>query len=377
MHYTSPNTDKACCSNPPARTDNGTISSLSSRVSSNYIEAMQKLRGHKHRRKIVAYVESYDDVFFWRSLLSELETKDTYFEVMLPSRTSLQKGKKSALLSALSQGLGPSMIACVDADYDYVLDGSTPTSHLLLTSPYIFHTYAYAIENFQCYAPSLHNVCVMATLNDDRSVFDFEAFLAEYSRIVWPLFVWNIWAYRYGRYKNFSMADFIAIVSLKDVNLFNPVPALNLLSIKVNKAIEVMHEQFPEARSTYKPLMARLLELGLTPETTYLFMRGHDIFEKVAGPLVEHTCAILRKRREKEINSLAIHQTQKQNELAGYQHSSAAPAQMLKKQTDYHRSPLYQRIQEDVRLALKQAPKTLKQGPTPQKQDLPNPTANS
>ncbi len=321
---------------------------LNNYVSSQYVGAAQVLRGKKKKRRIVVYVESYDDVFFWRSLLGELETDTTYFEVMLPSRNKLQKGKKSALLSALQSGLGPNMIACVDADYDYLLQGGTAASRLMMSSPYIFHTYVYAIENFQCYAPSLHSVCVMATLNDDHSVFDFEAFLQAYSRIIWPLFVWNVWCYRYGRFQVFSLADFAMAATIGNVNIANPEPALRQLQHKVNSTIARLQRSFPEGRQTYKPFLQSLLDLGLTPETTYLFMRGHDLMDKIVEPIVEHVCAALRRRREREINLLAKHSTQRQNELAGYQHSSASPAEMLRKQNYYSRCPLYKRIQQDV-----------------------------
>lgn len=321
---------------------------LNKYISSRYVEAAQTLRGKHNRRRIVVYVESYDDVFFWRSLLGELETETAYFEVMLPSRNKLQKGKKSALLSALQTGLGPNMIACVDADYDYLLQGGTNASRLLMSSPYIFHTYVYAIENFQCWAASLHNVCVMATLNDDHSVFDFEAFLSEYSRIIWPLFVWSVWCYRYGRFHSFTLTDFALAVTVGNVNIDNPEPALRQLQHKVNSTIARLQRSFPEGKQTYKPFLQSLLDLGLTPETTYLYMRGHDLMDKVVEPLVEHVCQVLRRRREREINRLAIHSTQRQNELAGYQHASASPAEMLRKQNDYRRCPLYKRIQQDI-----------------------------
>ena len=168
---------------------------LNKYVTSNYVSAMQRLRGHSKRRKVVAYVESYDDIFFWRSLLSELETEQMYFEVMLPSRTTLQKGKKTALLEGLAKGLGRDMIVCVDADYDYLLQGATAQSKKVLDSPYVFHTYVYAIENFQCYAPSLHEVCVAVTLNDHR-IFDFPTYFQLFSEAIFPLFVWNIMLYQ-------------------------------------------------------------------------------------------------------------------------------------------------------------------------------------
>ncbi|MBQ4622454.1 MAG: DUF4435 domain-containing protein, partial [Bacteroidaceae bacterium] len=145
---------------------------LADNINSQYIAAANLLRPKKARKKIVAYVESYDDVFFWRSLLSEFEDEEYYFEVMLPSSDSLQKGKKAALMNRLGSGLGQNMIACVDADYDYLLQGATHTSRQIIRSRYVLHTYAYAIENFQCYAESLHEACVMATLND-RPLVDF------------------------------------------------------------------------------------------------------------------------------------------------------------------------------------------------------------
>ena len=87
---------------------------LSQNLNSDFIAAANRLRPKQARHKIVAYVESYDDIFFWSSLLRSLETPHYYFEVMLPSRTSLSKGKKIALMNDLGDRLGTSMIACVE-----------------------------------------------------------------------------------------------------------------------------------------------------------------------------------------------------------------------------------------------------------------------
>ena len=94
---------------------------LSDNLNSNYIGAATKLRAQGARRRIVAYVESFDDIFFWRNVLGRFEDKNIYFEVMLPSRTSLAKGKKVAITNILRGKLGQNMIACVDADYDYIM----------------------------------------------------------------------------------------------------------------------------------------------------------------------------------------------------------------------------------------------------------------
>lgn len=234
---------------------------------------MNRLGGRHARERIVAYVESYDDVFFWSNLLRPLETDKYYFEVMLPSRTSLCKGKKIALANELGPRLGKCMIACVDADYDYLMQGATLASAEVCNNPYVFHTYVYAIENYQCYAPAMQQVCVMATLNDHH-LFDFESFMRQYSQTIWPLFVWNVWCYRYGTYKQFSMLDFYHIVQLGKLNFYHPEQTLEKLRHLVNAKIARLQRQFPQGRSTYKPLRNELLRLGLTPETTYLYMRG-------------------------------------------------------------------------------------------------------
>ncbi len=326
-------------------------------LNSDYIAAANRLASKRARRRIVAYVESYDDVFFWRNLLRPLETPQTYFEVMLPSRSTLAKGKKIAIENDLGERLGEAMIACVDADYDYLMQGATELSRTICGNPYIFHTYAYAIENFQCYAPALESVCVMATLND-RHIFDFERFFEQYSQIVWPLFAWNVWAYVYGRYKQFSLADFANVVSLDTLNFFHPEKALEKLRHRVNARVSRLQHQFPEGRTTYKPLCERLKKLGLTPQTTYLYMRGHDVFDTLVVPILTAVCDSLRRDREREIRQLAGHATQMQNELAAYAHATAPVVEMLRKHTAYEQAPLYQRIQADIRAFVERVEKS-------------------
>ena len=141
---------------------------LRDNITSDYFKAANAMRGRSSRRRIVAYVESYDDIYFWRTVLGSFEDSTRYFEVMLPSKVTLLRGTKSVLMNFIEGQTGPDMIACVDADYDYLLQGATSCSQKILNSPYVFHTYVYAIENYQCYAPSLHDVCVAVTLNDHR-----------------------------------------------------------------------------------------------------------------------------------------------------------------------------------------------------------------
>lgn len=320
---------------------------LSENLTSLYLGAAQKLKPKAARKKIVAYVESYDDIFFWRTVLDEFEDEHCYFEIMLPSRSTLGKGKKLVLMNRLGPQLGNYMIACVDADYDYLMQDATQTSRLVNRNPYVFHTYVYAIENYQCYAESLHRVCVMATLND-RQVVDFEGFMREYSRIIWPLFVWSVWVYRNDRYRDFTLSEFGTTVSFNELNVYHPELTLDYVRRKVNRKMSWLQRHFPEARKGYGPLKAELLQLGVTPETTYLYIQGHTLFDNVVSPLLTPVCILLRKEREREIKNLAEHEIQRQNELSCYQHSQNSVEEMLKKNVGFKNAPPYQQLRRDL-----------------------------
>jgi len=320
---------------------------LKDHLNSGYIKAANSLASKKARRKIVAYVESYDDVFFWRTVLSRFEDETRFFEVMLPTHSTLQRGKKSVLMKFVGDKVGPDMIACVDADYDYLLQGLTDTSKKIIESPYVFHTYVYAIENFQCYAPSLHNVCVMATLND-HAIFDFNDFMRQFSVACYPLFIWSVWVYRYGQLSELSLGDFCRVVDTGNINIFAPQDCLDHLRHKVQRKVMTMQKRHPKAKASYLRLKAELRELGVTPETTYLFIQGHHLFDVIVTPLVNKVCNRLRMERENEICRTAAHDTQRRNEISCYENSLMDIKAMLKKNMGYMSSPLFLKLQDDV-----------------------------
>lgn len=320
---------------------------LKENLSSRYFEAANRLRPKNARRRIVAYVESYDDVLFWRTLLSNYEDSTRYFEVMLPSHNTLERGKRSVLMNLLYSKVGQNMIACVDADYDYLIQGATETSRNIISNPYIFHTYAYAIENMQCYAPSLHNVCVMVTLND-HAIFNFTSFMREYSVAVFPLFVWSIWFYRSTSYGRFTISDFNKSIELGGFDMNHPEIAIENLCDKVRRKINWLKQRNPRAKESWLSVKADIIRLGVTPETTYLYIKGHYIFDKVVMPIMSKVCSALIRERESEIRRQAVHSTQMRNELSCYTHSIQDISQMLKKNTGYVISPPFRLLQQDI-----------------------------
>ena len=326
---------------------------LKDNLNSDYFSAVNKMKSKTARRRIAAYVESYDDIYFWRMVLSEFEDETLYFEVMLPSKANLSKGKKQVLMNLVSESVGEDMIACVDADYDYLMQGVTKTSEKVIANPYVFHTYVYAIENYQCFAPSLHNVCVMTTLNDHH-IFDFEEYLRLYSQAIFPLFVWSIWYYRSPNYGDFSISDFNKVVETGHFTIVNAYNAIANVRHKVGRKVMQLQRENPDAKDSYLALKDELKLLGVTADTTYLYVQGHHLYDNVVLPMVSKVCERLRRERETEIHNKAVHNTQMRNELSSYQHSIENPASMLKKNTGYKQSVQYQRLKADIQHYLSQ-----------------------
>ena len=321
---------------------------LTDNINSQYFEAINKMIPKKARRRIVVYVESYDDVFFWRSVLGRYEDDKLTFDIMLPSRNQhLDRGKKAAISNML-KGVGKDMIACVDADYDYILQGATEMSRQMLENPYIFHTYAYAIENFQCYAKGLHETCVMVTLNDHR-IFNFERFLQSYSQTIWPLFVWHVvFLQRRKMTMHFDMCEFNKVVVLPSVRIQNPKWAIEYLSKKVRAKMFQLERRFPKLKDALPETERMLRDLGINDNNTYLYIQGHHLFDLVVSPVVQTVCDILRNEQENDIRDRAVHSEQARTEIACYENSLGKVKMMMKKNTYYQFSPEFQKILADV-----------------------------
>ena len=113
------------------------------------------------------------------------------------------------------------------------------------------------------------------------------------------------------------------------------------------KARQLAHEH-PEFEDEREDLERELAQLGVTPDTTYLYIQGHHLFNKVVAPVMQKVCDTLVQERERQIRAQALHRTQEQTELSCYDSSVERIVPMLKKGTFYQESLPYQRLLDDV-----------------------------
>jgi uncharacterized protein YlaN (UPF0358 family) len=297
------------------------------------------------------YVEGYEDVAFWRGIFDHFRNPYLRFEISVPNRDDLPKGKK-VLLSMLHREDKERVLLCVDSDFDYLFDGATPQSREVLEAGNMFHTYTYATENYLCYAPSLRNVCVKATKNDTR-IFDFERFMAAYSEIIYPLFLWYVYSAKSSTESVFTLAEFRASVRLGYVDIRNNGErTLAWLENNVARRQQALERDNQDVCEAVAALGEQLKTRGVERNNCYLFMHGHTLMDNVAMPLLTAVCDKLRQLSVAKINGSKVEGVALKNELQNYTNTLRSIRDVLLDNENYTSCPLYKRLRDDIQAYL-------------------------
>jgi hypothetical protein len=301
-------------------------------------------------RLVKVYVEGYDDVAFWRGIFNDFETELLTFEIAVPPRSDLAKGKK--VVMDMIEGSSPELLLCVDSDFDYLFNGLTSQSKKLLSSPYLFHTYTYSTENYLCFAPALHTVCTKATKNDTR-IFDFERFLEEYSRIVYPVFLWYAYSARLGSEHIFTLVEFKNCVRINYLDVpDNGQSTLAWVARNVQRKLHTLNETYEDWRGEVTDFGHAMEKLDLYPDNTYLFMHGHTLMDNVVMPALSAVCESLKQLATHNISQSTQRGIALGNEVNNYRNAILNVRDTLIYNEEYKGSFLYRRLHADIRTML-------------------------
>ena len=141
------------------------------------------------------------DAWFWSETIKKVlpeKTFKVYKYSNLPTENST--GKQNVL--QFKDFAARDFILCVDSDYDYLLENPD------LQRPFIFQTYVYAVENYQCYASNLKNILQKRFDTEGVSDFDFEDFIRRYSQVIHRLLVYSLYSVKTeDRNNQFTASD--------------------------------------------------------------------------------------------------------------------------------------------------------------------------
>lgn len=312
---------------------------LAQEVDSQYFSAMSALAGVN---RTVVYVEGYADIAFWRNIFDRFSTAERKFQIMTPVREDLAKGKKVVL--SFAEKAGPNLLLCVDSDFDYLFPDSTAQAQRVAKCPFLLQTYAYAIENLQCYPPSLQSVAVKAT-KTDIEIFDFDRFFHDYSLAIYPAFLWYAWAASESLPEVFSLSDFKNTVRINFLDLErNGAPTIDYLRRQVAKRLSILNHKFPNTSSGRIAVEMRLSELNITPAEIHFYMQGHTLLDNVVKIVLSTVCEALRRMTVETLDNSRARGVSHRNQVSYYNNSIAELDSLLADNMGYMESQFYQRI---------------------------------
>lgn len=294
------------------------ISSLLSNVNSEEFEKENLLTNRPNLVHVI--VEDEGDCRFWNDLLRyAMPNKD--FEVFpyqfgVDGSISLIKGKDHLLKD--TSVYGKFYIACVDSDYDYLLDDASPY-HQSLLCPFVIQTQVYSFENYVCESPTLKDVCFHVTANNTD--YDFAHFFDELSGVLFPVLTWSLYLQSIGEFGAFKIDDdWRTILSCSEgIDKITEKELLEKVEGLANQKTEELKWAFPDAQSDVDACAERICtQFGLNPSDTYKFVQGHALFSFVLNVLIRPLCNKLRKEHIDRIKRSRSDTTQYDNLINHY-----------------------------------------------------------
>lgn len=251
----------------------------------------------------IVLIEDKEDESFWSQVFGNFTSSKKVFFISQTRHPSGQEVSGVDNIHFYFPYLGKGLIACIDSDFrNFRKEPNLNIHH------HIFQTHTHSIENHKCFAPSLNGLYQKAT-NSTNTDFDFVAFLHSYSEIIFELFCYSLYfiCTNDKQYKLSEFATDVAINNTIDIR-DNATYELKLLNEHVQSSLgklkgKVSSTDFESFKST----------LDINPSSTYLFMRGHTLYDGVVSRILNVLCnhAISKQYLEIQANSTQEELTQR------------------------------------------------------------------
>jgi len=231
------------------------------------------------QKRVLLMVENEEDGIFWTDVFQK-------YAPNLPIKTKVPRehGSGKPILKKIQKALkspSPYVLFGYDSDSDFFLNKD------YLNEKYVFQTYAYSVENLRCIPQNLNRICQITTLSENL-LLDFECFIKELSRIIYPMLLY-ILTEKNGEYK-FLKDSFKALENIDFTENGQQI---------IEKYHEILAEKLPENANI--ELNQTQSKIRITPENAYLFFNGHtleDIILNILDKVIKQT-----KRKEKQNKS--------------------------------------------------------------------------
>jgi hypothetical protein len=254
---------------------------------------------------VIAYVEGLDDECFWRDVFNKYPPSLRILFFPYSRDGNLKNGKTFVLSDENLKHAGKNLILCVDSDYDYLIDEQK------LSNPYVFHTYAHSIENYKLSPQGLTSIIRKAAIPRHAHIFSFEIFLSEYSKCIYPLFLYILF------FEKKKLADIESGLSPNEIEteillknshlnkmlglstsavdiLNNCQSCLKLIKNNVAKLVVQLNEKHPEIEVNQIEEELKLKQIS--ESELFWYMRGHLLYDSVIMIIMDKLITDYRKK---------------------------------------------------------------------------------
>lgn len=221
------------------------------------------------------HIENKNDEVFWGKILRKAypEGKFRFISASRSASGNMTCGCTQCL--QYRPFLDRQFWIAIDSDYRYLSEEPD-----IDVQHFILQTYTYSFENHFCYAPNV-NRAVLDACGEQK--FDFVSFLENYSRVIYPLLVWQMYLQSIDP-EAFPKNVFHRLLTLpigaRSIDN-NGASVIQLLKDRTRKLITHLKQTYPEADTTWYE--ARCNTLGVRRNNAYLYVRGHQLYDLIAA----------------------------------------------------------------------------------------------
>ena len=185
--------------------------------------------------------------------------------------------------------------------------------------------------------------------------------MADYSRTIYPLFLWYAYSASRKTENVFTLLEFKSSVRLGYLDIEqNGANTIAWLARNVEQRKRALEETYPDMAAALPAFAERLRKKGVEPELTYLFMHGHTLMDNVVLVVLSGVCEKLRQLSIAKIINSSKEGIALKNEMSNYTNSLRSIRDVLLDNENYTNSPLYLRLREDIQRYIVRATASLR-----------------
>ncbi len=242
---------------------------------------------------IKAYVEGNRDKVFWSNIFYEFAPS---LKIIFISEDGVKNVEKR-----IEKIHDQYEIACLDSDFHrYIVENAK------YDKPFVFQTYTYNIENYMCVPKHLNFICKETTQVNEIG-FDFNIFLTNYSKVIFPFFVYFIHYKLNNQIFPYNFNDKIQM-SKKCKIENNGEQFINELILQIEPLLNDLKSRIPE--KDLAKTMQYLENLKIIDNEVFLYINGHDLKDIVIMVFLKHIVDKLIGKRFNELRNITDIPTQ-------------------------------------------------------------------